>query len=72
MRSAAGRSATNSHTPDTMSSLSTADWACLAIAVFAALLLARSLWTLLSSRSPSAAPEDDPPHGPLAPQTVRS
>ena len=52
-----------------------ADWACIALAVAAALLLGHSLWTVLSGRPPSADREEwPPPHGPapLAPQAVRS
>lgn len=51
-----------------------ADWACIALAVAAALLLGHSLWTLLSGRSPSQDSEGDPPNGPArpAPVTVRA
>lgn len=57
-----------------MFDLAIADWACLALAVAAALLLGHSLWTLLSGRTPTDREEGPPSHGPasLAPQAVRS
>lgn len=51
-----------------------ADWACIALAVAAALLLGHSLWTLLAARSLAQDSEGDPPNGPAlpAPVTVRA